>query len=106
MEEGASKCVQSDESGALLHHLKSRVFDHNLPGEEMAIREEGKWAMFCWETLGPPIHVDVTSTRTTYQNIVPDQVEPFIKKCSATLKSGSGIVQRVDLAFKRHQISI
>lgn len=24
------------------------------------------WAIFCWETLGPTIHLDVTLTRTTY----------------------------------------
>ncbi len=37
-----------------------------------ALWEEGKpaeavcWAMFCWETLGPAIHVDITLTRITY----------------------------------------
>lgn len=33
-------------------------------------------AMFCWETLGPGIHVDVILSRITYQNIVADQVHP------------------------------
>ena len=37
------------------------------------------WAMFCQETLGPAIHVDVTLTRTTYLRIVPDHVHPFIE---------------------------
>ena len=36
------------------------------------------WAMFCWETLGPGIHVDVTLICTTYLNIVADQVHPFM----------------------------
>lgn len=31
------------------------------------------WAMFCWEVL-----TDVTLTRTTYLNIVADQVHPFM----------------------------
>ena len=30
------------------------------------------WKMFCWENLGPGIHVEVTLTRTTYLSIVAD----------------------------------
>ena len=30
--------------------------------------------MFCWETLGPAIHVDVTLTCTIYLSIVADHV--------------------------------
>ncbi|KAK3562823.1 hypothetical protein QTP86_010397 [Hemibagrus guttatus] len=37
------------------------------------------WAMFCWETLGPAIHVYVTLTRTTYLSIVADHVHPFME---------------------------
>ena len=37
------------------------------------------WAMFCWETLGPGIHVDVNLTLSTYLNIVVDQVHPFME---------------------------
>ena len=37
------------------------------------------WEMFCWETLGPAIHVDINLTRVTYQNIVADQVQPFME---------------------------
>lgn len=33
----------------------------------------GLWAMFNWEILSCGIHVDVTLTRTTYQNIPPWQ---------------------------------
>lgn len=34
-------------------------------------------AMFCWETLGPTIHVDDTLTRT-YLSIVAGYVHPFM----------------------------
>jgi len=30
------------------------------------------WAMFCWETLHPAIHVEVNLTSTTYLNMVAD----------------------------------
>ncbi|MCI4385481.1 hypothetical protein PGIGA_G00050990 [Pangasianodon gigas] len=82
------KVAWSDESRFLLHHLDSRVCVHRLPGEEMAPgctmgrRQAGGgsvmlYAMFCWETSGPGLHVDVTLTRTTYQNIVADRVTPL-----------------------------
>ncbi|MCI4378051.1 hypothetical protein PGIGA_G00211420 [Pangasianodon gigas] len=52
-------------------------------GCTMGRRQAGRgsvmlWAMFCWETLGPGIHVDVTLTRTTYLNIAADDVHPFM----------------------------
>ena len=83
------KIAWSDESKFLLHHVDSRVPECCLPGEEMAPgytlgRRKASggsvmlWAMFCGETLGPGIHVDVTLTRTTYLNIVADQVHPFM----------------------------
>ncbi|KAF7668605.1 hypothetical protein LDENG_00001170 [Lucifuga dentata] len=34
------------------------------------------WVMFCWETLGPAVDVDVPLTCTTYLNIAADQVQP------------------------------
>ncbi len=49
------------------------------------------WAMFCWETLGPGIHVDVTLTRTTYLNIVADQVHPFM---TMVFPDGSSVFQQ------------
>ncbi|MCI4375370.1 hypothetical protein PGIGA_G00108680 [Pangasianodon gigas] len=49
------------------------------------------WAMFCWETLCPGIYVDVTLTRTTYLNIVADQIHPFIATVSP---NGSGLFQQ------------
>ncbi|KAK3512117.1 hypothetical protein QTP70_031236, partial [Hemibagrus guttatus] len=36
------------------------------------------WAMFCWETLGPGINVNVILTGTTYLNIVSDQSHTFM----------------------------
>ena len=35
------------------------------------------WSMFCWETLGPAIHVDVTLTCITYLSIGADHVKSF-----------------------------
>lgn len=35
------------------------------------------WAIFCWGTLGPVIHVDVTLTCTANQSLVADHVHPF-----------------------------
>ena len=48
------------------------------------------WAMFCWETLGPNIHVDVNLTRGTSLNIVADQVHPFM---ATVVPDGSGLFQ-------------
>ncbi|KAK3531598.1 hypothetical protein QTP70_024987 [Hemibagrus guttatus] len=80
----------SDESCFLLHHVDDRVRVHHLPGEHMAPgctmgrRRAGEgsvmlWAMFCCETLGPAIHVDVTLTLTTYLSIIADSVHPFME---------------------------
>ncbi|MCI4377385.1 hypothetical protein PGIGA_G00202980 [Pangasianodon gigas] len=49
------------------------------------------WAMFCWETLGPGIYVSATLTRTTYLNIVADQVHPFM---ATVFPNGSGLLQQ------------
>ena len=49
------------------------------------------WAMFCWETLGPTIHVDVNLTRATDPNIVADQVHPFM---AMVFPDGSGLFQQ------------
>ena len=49
------------------------------------------WAMFCWETLGPAIHVDVNLARVTYLNIVADQVHPFM---AMVFPDGSGLFQQ------------
>ncbi|KAK3519048.1 hypothetical protein QTP70_016372 [Hemibagrus guttatus] len=84
------KVTWSDESRFLLHHVDVRVCARLLPGEHMAPgctmgrRRAGGgsvmlWAMFCWETLGPAVHVDVTLTRSTYLSIVADHVHSFME---------------------------
>ncbi len=49
------------------------------------------WAMFCWKSLGPGIHVDATFTRTTYLKIVADHVHPFM---AVVFPDGSGLFQK------------
>ena len=49
------------------------------------------WAMFCWETRGLAIHVDVNLTRVTDINIVADQVHSFMAMVSP---DGSGLFQQ------------
>ena len=48
-------------------------------------------SMFCWETLGTPIHVDVTLTRTSYLSIVADHVHPFME---TVFPDGCGFFQQ------------
>ncbi|MCI4388645.1 hypothetical protein PGIGA_G00088540 [Pangasianodon gigas] len=100
--EQREKVAWSDKSHFLLHHMESRVRVHHLPGEEMApactmgrMQAGGGsvmlWAMFCWETLGPGIHVDSILTHTTYLNIVADQVHPFM---AMLFPNGSDLFQQ------------
>ena len=76
--------------------MDGRVRVRRLPGEVMAPgctvgrRQAGGWsvilwAMFCWETLGPAIHVEVNLT------CVADQVHPFM---AMVFPDGSGLFQR------------
>lgn len=37
------------------------------------------WAIFCWESLGPALHVDATLLRPTYLSTASDHVYPFIE---------------------------
>lgn len=42
--------------------------------------EEGKPAeVFCWENLGPTLHVDVTLTHTTSLSVVADHAHRFME---------------------------
>ncbi|KAK3544698.1 hypothetical protein QTP86_026097, partial [Hemibagrus guttatus] len=66
------------------------------PGCTMGRRQAGGgsvmlWAMFCWETLGPAIYVDVTLTRTTYLSIVADHVHSFME---TAFPDGCGLFQQ------------
>ncbi|KAK3561744.1 hypothetical protein QTP86_012991 [Hemibagrus guttatus] len=90
----------SDESCFLLNHVDGRVCglpgEHIAPGCTMGRRRVGGgsvllWAMFCWETLGPAVHVDVTLTRSTYLSIVADHVHPFME---TLFPDGCGLFQQ------------
>ncbi|KAK3523811.1 hypothetical protein QTP70_010172 [Hemibagrus guttatus] len=96
------KVVWSDESRFLLHHVDGRVRVCLLPGEHMAPgctmgrRRAGGgsvllWSMFCWETLGPAVHVDVTVTRSTYLSIAADHVHSFME---TLFPDGCGLFQQ------------
>ncbi|XDV38453.1 hypothetical protein PO909_007853 [Leuciscus waleckii] len=89
----------SNESCFLLHHVDGRVHVHCLPGEVVKSgctvgrgQADGEsvmlWAMFCWETLGPAIHMDVNLTCATYLNIVADQCNELNQPPSDGLASG------------------
>lgn len=60
------------------------------------------WAMFCWENLGPAIHVNVSLTHVTYLSIVADHIHPFMEMVFAggcglfqqDSKNGSGTTRR------------
>lgn len=99
------KVCWSDESCFPLHHVDGWVRVRCLPRE---VRTGGctmwrmqvgggsviLWAKFCWESLGPGIHIDVTLTCTTYQNSVADQVHHSIVFTISTVSvaSFSGIM--------------
>ncbi|KAK3518727.1 hypothetical protein QTP70_009665 [Hemibagrus guttatus] len=96
------KVAWSNVSCFLLHHTDGRVRVHRLPVAEMAPRctlessqaDGGSvmiWTMFCWESLGPGIHVDVTLTPTTYLDIIAEHVHPFMKM---VFPDGSGFFQQ------------
>ena len=81
--------------------MDGHVRVRRLPGEVMVPgctvgRQAGGgsvmlWPILCWETLGPAIHVDVNLTRVTYQNIVANQVHPFM---AMVFPDGSGLFQQ------------
>ncbi|KAK3570978.1 hypothetical protein QTP86_031835, partial [Hemibagrus guttatus] len=85
-----------------IQYLDGRVRVRRLPWEHMAPgctmgRRQARggsvmlWAMFCWETLGPAIHVDVPLTRTTYLSNVADHVHPFME---TVFPDGCGLFQQ------------
>ena len=100
------KVVWSDESSFLLHHVVGWVCVHCLPGEDIAPgctmgRRQASggsvmlWAMFCWETVGLAIHVDVTLTCTTYLSIAADHKHPFTLYSLMAVASFSRIMHSV-----------
>lgn len=96
------KVAWSGEAHFLLHNADGELFVHRLTEEEMAAgctRESGEagggsvalWAVFCWETLGPCIPVDVTLPRTTYLNGVVEKAHNFM---TMLFPDGSGLFQQ------------
>lgn len=55
-----------------VHHLRDGTRRHYA--KEVNSDSVMFWAVLCWETLGPSIHVDVTMMHTTFLN----QVHPFM----------------------------
>ncbi|KAK3555298.1 hypothetical protein QTP86_014983, partial [Hemibagrus guttatus] len=58
-------------------HVSCLPGEHMVPGCTMARRQVSRvslmiWVVFCWEALGPAIHVNVTLICTTYLSIVAD----------------------------------
>ncbi|XP_067308382.1 transmembrane inner ear expressed protein isoform X1 [Pseudorasbora parva] len=86
--------------GFFLHHVDGRVRrlpgKHMAPGCTMARRQPDGGSvmprgMFCWETLGPAIHVDFTLTCTIYLRIVADHLHPFVEM---VFPDGCGLFQQ------------
>ncbi len=105
--EQCKKVAWSDESRFLLHHLDGCVRrlpgEHMAPGCTMGRRQAGGGsvmlcAMFCWQTLGPVIHVDVTLTHTTYLSIVTDHVHLFME---TVFPGGCGLFQQDNAPTKQ-----
>ena len=60
------------------------------------VKRWANWATFCWETLGPAIHVDVALMCTTYLSIVEDKVQPFMEM---VFLDGCGLFQQVHAPY-------
>ena len=82
------------------HHVDDQVHVHRLSGEHMAPGcTKGRWqvsggsvmlwAMLCWETLSPAIHV--TLTHTTFLSIVAGPVHGFME---TVFPGGCGLYQQ------------
>ena len=79
-----------------LVHVCRLPGEHVAPEYTMGRRQAGGgsvmvWAVFCWETFGPAIHVDVTLTCTTYLSIVADHEHPFMEM---VFPDGCGLFQQ------------
>ncbi|KAK3525149.1 hypothetical protein QTP86_019533, partial [Hemibagrus guttatus] len=106
------KVAWSDESHFLLHHVDGRVRvrllpgKHMVPGCTMGRRRAGRgsvmlWAMFCWEILGPAVHVDVTVTRSTDLSIAADHVHLFME---TLFPDGCGLFQQDNVACHKSKL--
>lgn len=78
---------QNTETHSSLHMGLHGCREHLVSGCTMESRRAGRgrviiWAMLCWETFGPAIHVDVMLTCTTYLSIIADHVHFSWKRYS------------------------
>lgn len=74
-------------------HVHRLPGEHLAPGCTMGRKQAGGSSVmllgkFCWKTLGPGVHVDVTLTSTTYLSFVADHVHPFTE---AVFPDGCGL---------------
>ncbi|KAK3544669.1 hypothetical protein QTP86_026149, partial [Hemibagrus guttatus] len=88
-------CIATDQPG-----------QHMGPGCTMGRRQASGGsvvlcATFCWENLGPAIHVDVTLTRTTYLSNVADYVHPFKEM---VFPDGCGLFQQDNVPCYKAQM--
>lgn len=101
--------ARSDESDFLLHHVNGGVHERRLAGEgivprcTIGIMQAGRgsmilWVMLYWGTMDPAIHEVVTFTRTTFLNVVTDQVNPFME---TKFHDGSCLFQECNLQNRR-----
>lgn len=92
------KVAWSGESRFLLQHVDGQVFVRRLTGKEVdpGCSVEASvvtlWAIFCWETLGPGVHLDLTLTGRPL-SIVTEQVSNFMV---LVFPDGSGLLQLDD----------
>lgn len=59
------------------------------------------WATFCWESLGPIIHVDQIMNGGTYLNIVADHAHTFM---TMAFPNGGGLFQQDDAPYHSARI--
>lgn len=88
----------SREARFIFHEVDGKVSVRRLPGEggqpdgcQTSGYTVTLWGMFCWETLGPVVHVDDTLTQNSYINVLADHVHPFM---NSVFPDGSGYFQQ------------
>lgn len=97
-----------DEKSFILQHVDSQMnvqyiaflrkrLHQDAPWKKRQAGKDGVvlWAVLCWETLTPGIHVDVSLASTTYLNNVPDKVHHIM---ATVFPIGRGLFQQ-DNAF-------
>lgn len=89
---------QNTETHSSLHMGLHGCREHLVSGCTMESRRAGRgrviiWAMLCWETFGPAIHVDVMLTCTTYLSIIADHVHLFME---TVLSDSCGLFQQAN----------